>query len=166
MNTTVDPEAQYVDYRHVWLYAKGHYKRSKSVAKDLGIIMGKRAGIDPEYFDRHPAEILNQLLPLVWDALKRRGNPENAFAEFVKMSSPEENWKIGGKHTHNIWGHRINGKRSESHDVRMIRAALSALKFVTVFQGDKCLLPIGKADPSILPLSKELKQTQQVPEAA
>ena len=148
-----------VDYNHAWLYAKNHYKRSKNIARDIGIIFGKRSGLGPEYFDRHPAEVLDQLAHLAYDAIQRSGNPEIAFYEFIRHCSPEENWKVGGKMTHDIFGRRKKGVRSESYATRTIRACLSVMKLTSV-KNDKgeTILELGEPDPDILPLSENRKK--------
>ena len=143
------------DYRHIWLYAKHHYKRSDNIAKDISIILGKRAGVDPEYFDRHPNEIVDQLTDLAWDALHRSGNPPMRFAEFLNNCSPEGNWKVGGRVTHDFWGHPKAGIEPENHHLRVLRAILSLLGLTRVYgEGGKTLIKLGCADPAILPLSK------------
>jgi len=143
------------DYRHIWLYAKHHYVRSKDIAKDLGIILGHRSGIDPEYFDRHPTEIVDQLTDLAWDALHRSGNPPMRFADFLKNCSPEGNWKVDGRSTHDIWGEPKAGIEPENHHLCVLRAILSLLALTAVYSdAGEALIEIGCADPAILPLSK------------
>ena len=78
------------------------------------------------------------------------------FGELLKLAAPENNWQVGGKYTHDIFGHRKPGVCSESYHVRMIRAILSLLSHTQVIKGGVTLMELGEADPDILPLSDEV----------
>jgi hypothetical protein len=128
------------DYNHVWLYAKHHYVRSDNILRDLAVILAKRCGLEVEYFERNPSDILQQLLPLGLIAVNLSGNPEYTFGQLFLNSLPENNWRVGG------YG-------AESHLVRITRAILSALSITQVRTNTgEWILNIGEADPSILPL--------------
>jgi len=144
-----------LSYRHVVMYAKDHYVHT-DLLKDLGIILGKRSNIDPEYYyDRHPMQIVNQLLPAAYEAIGNSGNPEYYFTKFIEDSAPENNWKVGGVCTHNVFGQRLNnGKEPEPYSTRVIRSILSIFRNMAVIKGGERVIELGDPDPSILPLSK------------
>jgi hypothetical protein len=154
---TTATKTEPIDYNHVYLYAKHHYKRGDLV-KDLSVILGERAGIEPEYFERNPQDIVSCLLPLAFDAIKRSGNPVMRFEQFVMDIAPQNNFRVGGKLTHGIFGDKpLLGVEPESHEVRVIRSILSTLSFVTVIEKGVKILELGEADPGILPLNRPKK---------
>jgi hypothetical protein len=155
MNASTKATAEPCDYNHVYLYAKGHYKKSKSVVKDLAKILGTRAGMEAKYYKTE--EIADQLLSLAFEHICKTGNPDHFFRELIKHSSPEGNWRVGGKNTHSIFGKRKKGARSENYWVRVIRSCLSVLRHTVCMEKGEVVLFLGEPDPSILPLSKIYK---------
>ena len=146
-----------VDYNHIYLYAKSHYRQSDNVVRDVAIILAERSAMDVEYYERDPlSNIVQHLLPLAYDAITRTANPPYFFQEFIANISPEGNWKCGGPLTHNIFGKPIVGRVPEDYATRVLRAILSILSGVRVIgENGETLIELGEADRTILPLTHE-----------
>ena len=130
-----------IDYNHVYLYAKEHYKHN-DLLKDLSIILAERSWMPRDHY-YGAAHIANTLTDLVFEEINRSGNPKHFFAEFINNIAPENVWKVGGQ-------------ECNDHHVKVILACLSILSLSQVKDDEgNTLIELGEPDSSILPLAKE-----------
>lgn len=117
--------------RHIFLYAKGHYKRNDLI-KDMKKIIEKRNGIDVEYITCN--DIIDNLSNIAWNYI----NTEYQFLGFINDINPVNN--------------SIFTSTPYNFEESIISKCLSILKFQKVVD---IPFELGKPDPDILPLSKK-----------
>ena len=131
-----------VDYNHVYLYAKHHYKRANRI-EDLRVILSKRSWVDVKFISAN--DVINCLLGITWIEINRSGNPAMQFGEFVKHILPENRWQVNN-----------NKEELEDLDLAIVSACLSILSLSIVKDDEgNTLIELGEPDSSILPLRKE-----------
>ena len=131
-----------IDYNHVYLYAKHHYKRTDTIT-DLKIILSKRSLIDIEFISGE--DIIGCLTEITWKEINRCGNPTYEFNDFVMRILPQNRWKVNNR-----------DKELEDLNVAIINSCLSVLSQSLVKDDNgNVLLELGEPDSSILPLVKE-----------
>ena len=130
----IDPEAL-VDYRHIYLYAKGHYKRT-DVIEDLRKILAERNALEPE--DVAKFVILNVVSKLAFNEIKNDDRFQKLIEEFFTYV-PDTDGKT----------------RLYSEDttlIHVINRMLAILANVSVLDNNKNLiLNLGNPDFKILP---------------
>ena len=116
------------DYRHVWLYAKGHYERDDCL-EDLKIIIAERCLLYPEHVSTE--EVFNVLLTITQEHMQKH--------LYVPMLLE-------------VFGLRklFPNKPHEMEDG--IRLLLSNISTISVRDKGEILIDLGKPDPKILPL--------------
>jgi len=139
---------------HVYLYAKGHYKKT-NVIEDLKIIYGKRNGIEPEFITL--ADIVSNLADLTFQYITVN---KHSLIEFISDISPMSCWKIGAEPV------ELYGQKFHSHDsyaLAVIKKCLSILRFTSKksFRNE-----LDYADPSILPLASKDKDISNIKKEA
>jgi len=68
------------DWRHIWLYAKGHYARSGDLLSDLKVLVGHHSAIKPEHVTE--GDILIVMCEIAHPYLMT-GNAESKLREFL-----------------------------------------------------------------------------------
>lgn len=122
---------------HVYLYAKGHYAKSKNMFNDLRKIYAIRNGVDAK--DITDWNILEMMLSLTYQHIKS----EYAFKEFVSHL-----FKTYRKKTlFPLFG--ISTKR------KLLKQILITLGLTQVKDGEKILIPLDEPDFTILPSQEE-----------
>lgn len=111
---------------HIYLYAKGHYKETNIIA-DLKAVIGERARMPVKFVSVD--DIFSVVLPIVFDAICKSGNPPHKFQTFVRDTMGD-------------------GFINET----VLYSCMSVLRLEKV-EG----LDLGEADESILPLSDQHK---------
>lgn len=119
---------------HFYLYAKNHYERS-DLKTDLRKIMAKRCMIPVDLADMY--DVIDCLLVLTFKHISESGNPGHFFCDFVRRTEPYSLWR------------NFSVKEEDDHVVRVAKACLSVLAWVTVKD-----LDLGDPDSAILPLCK------------
>jgi len=137
MKLKLDGEIMNLD-RHIYLYAKGHYKREDTI-EDMRKLVGVRCGIDSECISI--ADIRSILIGLVWSHI----TTDYQFEEFIEDLHPS-----------NVWKHSYKAQIEKDYtfDRVFISKCLSVLRFQKV---KDIPFNLGKADLNILPL-KSIKE--------
>jgi len=120
--------------RHIFLYAKGHYKKTNAI-EDMKKILGKRSGLSPEHISDE--DINYVLLDLIYSYTKKK----DSFIRFIFTLHP-----------HNAWEHGCPIKASYDFEKVLISACLSVLRFQDI---KDIPFGLGRPDPTILPLTKK-----------
>ena len=122
--------------RHVYLYAKGHYKCTNKI-KDLQRIFSVRNGIGPEFISA--ANIANMLLSMAYPYIESK----HQWEDFIFSLRPSNRWKY--------W---IESPNEYDFEEAVIGKCLSILAMTTVFdtESKKIIMDLGEPDSSILPL--------------
>jgi hypothetical protein len=127
--------------RHIYLYAKNHYKRT-DVVEDLKILVGHITGIEAKHISVDNA--VYWCLKLAHKAMQSESRPFfEMFYDFILDVSPGKCWKIGyyTKDCPYVYERAIAHK------------CLSILTMVSVKDNyGNIILDLGKADANILPL--------------
>ena len=132
--------------RHIYLYAKGHYKESSNIFEDLQKIISYETGIDFEYASSK-INVFEVVVDLTVDQVKRFANPSYWFKSFIYNIHPSHWWKIGMKDCEYV----------DRVPEIIIRNCLSILRMteISLINGE-----LGEPNPEILPL--EEKHSPQV----
>ena len=119
---------------HIYLYAKGWYKKG-DVVEDLKKILGRRSGVNAEYIRKQ--DIIIVLSGIVWPEMT-----EYRFLEFLShiVDAP-------------IFPNREED--STPVDIRIIKALLKQIVLMPVKRDGEVLVDISDPDPELLPLAKE-----------
>jgi len=125
--------------RHIYLYAKGHYKHTDTI-KDLQQIFSARNGIDSEYI--RTKDMARVLLSIVYPHIESK----HQFIEFILALHPNEFWKC--------W---LESPKQHDFFEAVIGKCMSILAMTTVFdiESGKTIMNLGEPDPTILPLKRE-----------
>lgn len=118
--------------RHIFLYAKGHYKITDQI-EDMKTIIGERCGWDISQVSLN--DINSILIGIAWEYI----NGDHEFAKFINNLNPN-----------NIWRH--DSEKQYDFDRILISNSLSVLRFQKV---KDIPFKLGKPDPSILPLKEK-----------
>lgn len=126
--------------RHVYLYAKGHYKQIDTI-KDLQQIFAERNGLEAKYI--LPEAIARMLLSMTYSYIENK----HQFLEFVLDLHPNEFWKC-----------RLEYRDQYDFFKAVIGRCLSILMMTEVLNKDgKIIMNLGDPDPKILPLKEDKK---------
>jgi len=125
--------------RHVYLYAKSHYRETDTI-KDLQQIFAERNGMDPKYI--LPGDIARMLISMAYPLI----NTLWEFKEFVFDLDPNKYWKLS-RNKYTFFG-------------AVIGRCLSILAMTEVIKDEKVIMDLGKPDPTILPLKREGKEVK------
>lgn len=118
---------------HIYLYAKHWYKESDDRWEDLQKIFNHRNG---EY-KRTREDMLQMMLPLVWNAIQISGNPPHFFNELIYNIL-----------AHNPW----QRKPTDSVKDRTLRAFLNVLRFTKCRKNG---IELDPPDSTVLPFVQE-----------
>jgi len=130
----------YVDYRHIYLYAKGWYQRSSNIFTDIKKILANRSGVNYQHIGNDI--VLDALLRLAYKHIKNERN----FLDFWEKISPDGIYRKNA----------LLGQPTQEDNgfyEATLRACLSILRYVDVKEIDGSL---GKANYSILPKPKHI----------
>ena len=122
---------------HIYLYAKGWYKKSDNVMDDLKTLISYRSGIDGLHITK--GDVFTVLLGITYKQMMEDGMTQTQFMNFVEGLNPSANWLNGGN-------------RHDDFNTVLINQCLSVLRFVKM--DAKTTTP---PDPNILPLSNNTK---------
>jgi hypothetical protein len=123
---------KYQDYRHIWLYAKGHYEYSDIVLEDLQKIISERNMIEPEYVQYE--YILKILLDIIMEHSSHHlvtGYVLEAFG-VVRL---------------------FKNKEWTKQDTLI--SLLGKISILPLTKKDGSRVELGKADKDIIPLNKK-----------
>jgi len=128
----------YIDYRHIILYAKGHYKRTDPMA-DLKQILSHRNGVSVEYLRN--ADVVRTLLSVLQDHLKTFGS--YTFPNFILRLAPDAVWQSG-----------YPKDTVYDYATAIVYTTISFLCQLSVrdMETMRYTLRIGSPDPAVLPL--------------
>ena len=153
---------------HIYLYAKGHYKKSTNIIKDLRLIMTERCGeyleIDEEPYKRlvDINDMLSVLLSVTYKNITvENGNPEYFFKEFITNISPEYSWKVGYRTNQSplMWlyqGNDVESLPEYDYWTALIYACMSILRNVSCTTIEKVDgAPLGEPDYKLFPMFKK-----------
>ena len=118
--------------RHIWLYAKGHYKITDTV-EDLKKLMGERSNIDPEYITS--GDIISVLLSVVYPLI----SSEEKTKDFIIGLHPENYFKASNSGDYTFQD-------------AFFKKCLSVIRYVTVRKDGEWIIDLGEPDPELLPL--------------
>lgn len=117
-----------VHFRHIYLYAKGHYQRDPMISglkSDLSRIIGAVCGLDHIHI---PIRDIYQILcGLVYRHFKQESHFTDMMMRVLAANDEDER----------------------------IYAFLCVLSVVKVRDGDTVLMDLGAADPNVLPLNEQ-----------
>lgn len=121
--------------RHVYLYAKYHYRRTDFL-EDLRLIFARRNAIEPRYVYDGP--IVGMVLEIVYPHI--RG--EHQWGEIIGRILEIQPWEttVDPVSLHDLFN-------------RTLGALLGVLSMVKVLDEGRKILELGEPDPGLLPLN-------------
>ena len=130
--------------RHVYLYAKNHYQHTDTV-KDLQQIFSVRNGIEAKYI--RTGDMARMLLSMAYPHIESK----HQFMEFILDLHPDQYWKC--------W---LESPKQHDFFKAVIGKCMAILAMTTVFDAETrtVIMDLGKADPNILPLTREEEEVK------
>lgn len=133
------------NYRHIYLYAKGHYAQGNEIL-DLRVILAKRSNMQPNQIGRR--DIFQVVLNAVMESIAA-GCHEYRY-DIMMRNLLEDIWSRGDR--------LFSSGRPEDISDAVIKSMLSTLMMCRVFSHDGVrLIELGEPDPEILPLKHHPK---------
>ncbi len=123
--------------RHIFLYAKGHYKANDQT-EDMKIIIGNRSCIKPEHIPEK--DIFLVLLPIVYNYIQN----DRQFIDFISDLNPNNSLRNLFPNKHNLY----------DFNKELLSKCLSVLRFQNI---KDIPFDLGEADSNILPLKEKTK---------
>ena len=123
------------DYRHIYLYAKGHYYKDDSI-EDLKVIIGARCNLEPQHVSTE--EVFRVLLTITHQHMR-----EDLYVRMLLEA-------FGIRKLFPNMPHEI------SDGIKILLANISHVQIYSDAEQKDVIVNLGKADSKILPLRKKV----------
>jgi hypothetical protein len=143
--------------RHIYLYAKGHYKRN-NILDDLRILTGERCGAyNPRTKTMYYIVELSDILSVLGGIVGEWITDSRKFNEFVADMSPENSWRIGYETKSSRYLHSHNTKQEcpeYNYWDAFAYACMKVLRFLSMSDIEAKEGLIGAPDYDLFPMFK------------
>ncbi len=137
---------KYIDYRHIWLYAKYHYVRG-DLLEDLKIILAERSGIEPKAITTD--HVIRTLVEIILEHVPNTRSLQRFIGDIISSLTAEESQYL-------LYGFQNYHKRLSF----VVNLCLSQLAIVSTCNSKgKVVLNLGEADSSI---AKKIAECEKV----